>query len=211
MISALILFPMSSLMRLLTIIFISVLNLLSAQAMAQQDGGFSQMKPLPADAMDDGAPISLTPDGPAVIQLDSDAASVIVGNPAQATAVLENPRLIMLVPQQPGATKIIALDRNGKTLLNRRVLVGGSRSNFIRVNKVCNQASGANCRNVAMYYCPDRCYETTIAQPGGEAVNASGDNAVAVEGASIPGAPAGAVYDDNGDTGDVSADESTGR
>lgn len=198
-------------MRVLTLVFVSVLNLLALSPAFAQDGGFAQMKPLPADAMDDGAPINLSPDGPAVIQLDSDAASVIVGNPAQASAVLENPRLIMVVPQQPGTTKIIALDRNGKTLLNRRILVGGSRSNFIRVNKMCNQASGANCRNVAMYYCPDRCYETTVVQPGSETVNPSGDNATAVENASVPGAPSGMTQDSGVDGGDMGGDENTGQ
>jgi hypothetical protein len=148
------------------------------------------MAPLPANAMEEGEPINLSPDGPAVIQLNEDAASVIIGNPAQATAVLENPRLIMLMPQQPGATKIIALDRNGKTLLNRHVLVGGNRSKFIRVNKVCNTASGANCHAVSMYYCPDRCYETTMPQPGETAQTASGDNAAAVDNSAVPGATA---------------------
>jgi hypothetical protein len=198
-------------MRLLALVFVSVLNLLAAAPLlAQDDGGFGRMGALPANALDDGAPITLTPDGPAVIQLDSDAASVIVGNPAQATAILENPRLIMLVPQQPGATKIIALDRNGKTLLNRRVLVGGNRDGFIRVNKVCNQASGANCRPVSMYYCPGRCYETSIAQPGAEISEPT--NPPAPENSPAPALTPPDVS--NGDTGvsaESAGDESTGQ
>ena len=195
-------------MRLLTAVFVIVLNLLAVNAsMAQQDP--QGLPALPANAMDDGAPIELSPDGPAIIKLNTDAASVIVGNPAQASAVLENPRQIILVPQQPGATKVIALDRNGNTLLSRHVLVGGNRDNFIRVNKACNKAAGQTCQAVSMYYCPDRCYETTLPQPGTAAANASGDNAKAVDNTAVPGAPSPADAN-NGDTGvtdPVSVDE----
>ncbi|MCB1537525.1 MAG: pilus assembly protein N-terminal domain-containing protein [Rhodospirillales bacterium] len=150
--------------------FLAFLPAASAQdARIADDGGYSRLKPLDAAAMDDDTPIRMTPDGPAVIQLDRDAGSVIIGNPAQASAVLENPRTIMLVPQQPGATKIIVLDRDGKTLLNRHVLVGGGRSGFIRINKPCGATTqNETCHPVAMYYCPDRCYETSVPQPGSD-------------------------------------------
>lgn len=153
--------------------------------MAQEDGGYSQLKPLPSAAMDDGEPIRMSPDGPAVIHLEEDAASLIIGNPAHATAILENPRLIMLMPQQPGATKIIALDRSGKAIFNRHVLVGGGKSGFIRINRACAVSSSAGCRPVAMYYCPDRCYETTVPASGAN-IGATGD----------AGIPAPAMYED---------------
>lgn len=178
-------------MRFFTLIFLSVLcGLLGHPATAQDDGGFSKLPALPANAMDDGAPINLSPDGPAVIRLNEDAASVIIGNPAQATAVLESPRMIMLIPQQPGATKIMALDANGKTLLNRHVLVGGGKSNFIRINRACGRSKKA-CQPVSMYYCPGRCYETTLPQPGGEAATITGDTAAPVN-IAPPSAPADA-------------------
>jgi hypothetical protein len=41
-----------------------------------------------------------------------------------------------------------------------------------------------------MFYCPDRCYETTIAQPGSAVAEPSGDNATAVDNSAVPGAPA---------------------
>lgn len=145
---------------------LAVFSVLTAMpALAQDDAGFSKLQPLPAAAMDDAAPIRMTPEGPAVIKLDEDAASVIVGNPAHATAILENPRLIMLMPQQPGATKVMALDRSGKAIFNRHVLVGGGSKGFIRINRACNSSQNADCRPVSMYYCPDRCYQTAVAQP----------------------------------------------
>ncbi len=171
-------------MRLLVLALLALLA--ATPAFAQDDGGYSQLPALKADALDDNAPIRMSPDGPAVIQLNQDAASVIVGNPAQATAILENPRLIMLMPQQPGATKIIALDKDGKALLNKHVLVGGGKSGFIRINKPCGSTTNnANCRPVAMYYCPDRCYETSVPQPGSDVPDAA-----PAAPAPVPAAPA---------------------
>jgi len=166
-------------MRFSIFIFAIIINALIAYpSLAQQDGGFSKLDPLPAAAMDDGAPIRMSPDGPAVIQLNEDAASLIVGNPAHATAILENPRLIMLVPQQPGATRVMALDRTGKAIFSRHVLVGGGKSGFIRINRACANSDAAGCQPVAMFYCPDRCYETNV-PAAGASVQATGDAGVA--------------------------------
>lgn len=176
-------------MRIFGLIFLFVISMLPVQALAQNDGGFSKLEPLPAAALDDGAPIRMTPEGPAVIQLDQDAASLIVGNPAHATAVLENPRLIMLIPQQPGATKVMALDRSGKAIFNRHVLVGGGKSQFLRINRACVNASTAGCRPVAMYYCPDRCYETTVAGAGAPTGDAAIPAPMGASGASSADVP----------------------
>ncbi|HEY8962990.1 MAG TPA: pilus assembly protein N-terminal domain-containing protein [Alphaproteobacteria bacterium] len=126
------------------------------------------LPPMDAKALDDGAPIRLSPDGPAVIQLDRDAATVIIGNPNYASAVMENPRMIMLMPGQPGATKIIALDREGKSILNRHVLVGSNKSDFMRINRVCALGT-ETCMAQSVYYCPDgdKCYEAAPSQSGG--------------------------------------------
>lgn len=165
-------------MRFSFFAFLFIINILSATVFAQDDGGFSKLAPLPPTAMDDGAPIRMTPEGPAVIQLEEDATSLIVGNPTHATAILESPRQIILIPQQPGATKIMALDKSGKAILSRHVLVGGGKSGFIRINRACANATAAGCQPVAMYYCPDRCYQTNVPEPGA-AVSATGDAAVA--------------------------------
>jgi len=129
-------------------------------------GSLENLPPMDARALDDGAPIRLSPDGPAVINLDRDAGTVIVGNPNHATAVMENPRMIMLMPGAPGATKIIALDREGKSILNRHVLVGSGKKDFMRINRVC-ALGGDGCMPQSVYYCPDKCYETTVNTSGG--------------------------------------------
>lgn len=134
----------------------------------------NSMPALPSNALDENAPINLTPDGPAVVKLDEDAASVIVGNPAHATALLENPRLLMLMPGMPGATKVMALNRQGKAILNRHVFVGAGKSGFKRISRVCSTSDSGNCAPVSMYYCPDKCYETTINETSAT-IGATGD------------------------------------
>lgn len=162
-------------MRLFGLVLVFIISTLSMPVLAQDDGGYAKLAPLPASALDDGAPIKMSPDGPAIIQLDEDASSLIIGNPAHATAVLENPRQIVLIPQAPGATKIIALNRAGKPILSRHVLVGGGKSGFIRINRACANSSAAGCQPVAMYYCPDRCYQTSTPASGGTVAPSSAD------------------------------------
>lgn len=145
-----------------------------AQSGAMPQDTLDKLSTLKAEAMDEAEPIRLSPDGPAIIKLNEDAGSVVIGNPAHATALLENPRMMMLVPQAPGATKVMVLNREGKAILNRHVLVGTGRSGFMRVNRVCALSSGGQCAPVSMYYCPDKCYETSVPESGAGLSGASG-------------------------------------
>lgn len=172
---------------------------LAAPAYAQNaDMTMPNLPPLDAKAMDNEAPINLSPDGPAVIKLNEDAASVIIGNPAHATAMLENPRLIMLMPAQPGATKIMALDKQGKAIFSRHVLVGGTKAGFLRINRICGTAGGETCKPVSMYYCPDKCYETAIqtATPTGTAAGDTSNPAPDAPAAPAPENPAADAIDE---------------
>ncbi len=159
-------------MRLFGLIalFLSVLFFAGHDAVAQA----TDLPPMPESAMQDDEPIRLTPDGPAVIRLNEDATSVIIGNPNHATALLENPRLLMLMPSQPGATKVMALNREGKAILNRHVLVGTGKAGFKRISRVCTTSTSGTCVPVSMYYCPGKCYETAVTQAG-VATGATGD------------------------------------
>lgn len=153
------------------IICMSLCVLCASVSYAQVEGptytDYSQMPPMDAALLDDGAPINLEADGPAVIRLGEDASTVIVGNNAHANAMLENPRLIMLMPQQPGTTKIMALDSKGKAILNRRVFVGGGTPRTLRVSKPCHLSKNPEkCQASSMYYCEagGRCFKTAEAQ-----------------------------------------------
>jgi len=142
-------------------------------ATAQEAEVFTGSMPaLDASQMDDTTPVEgpirITPDGPAIIRFSEDAGSVIVGNPAHASAVLESPRQIMLMPGAPGATKVIALNREGKTIFNRSVVVGGGSGEYMRINRNCMMAGEMPCAPASIYYCPDRCYETSLNAGTGE-------------------------------------------
>lgn len=160
------------------VLALAAATLLSAHQISAQEAAppadALAMPALAADAMGDDAPINLSPDGPAVVKLDEDATSIIIGNPAHASALLENPRLLMLVPGQPGATKVMALNRQGKAIFNRHVLVGAGKSGFKRISRVCATSDSGTCAPVSMYYCPDKCYETAVTQTAGSA-GATGD------------------------------------
>jgi Flp pilus assembly secretin CpaC len=110
----------------------------------------------------DDTPISLTPDGPAVIQFNEDVVNVIVGNPLHAKALIKNPRLLLLMPVQSGTTKLIVFNRAGKMLLNKRVLVNASRDGFKRITRLCSNSKVNTCQPVSMYYCPDKCYQSVL-------------------------------------------------
>lgn len=151
---------------------------LAAQAGDRPPAGLS-LPPMPEAAMADDAPIRISPDGPAVIKLDEDAGSIIIGNPEHATALLESPRLLMLMPAQPGATKIMVLNRDGKTILDRHVVVSSGRPGFKRISRVCATSQASGCQPVSVYYCPDRCYETAVPEEGA-ALAPTGDVGVPV-------------------------------
>jgi hypothetical protein len=177
------------------------LSLSFAPLLAQDDTGFASLPALPAASFDADAPIRLSPDGPAVIKLNEDATSVIVGNPAHATALLETPRLLMLMPAQPGTTKLMILNREGKTILNKHVLVGGSKAGFKRITRVCAAGKSTDCKPVSAYYCPDKCYESAIPEAGVD-TTATGD--LASPPVQAAPAPEGLVVDDAPNPDDAS-------
>lgn len=151
-------------LRLWILSFVLIATTAIMPAWAQDADALAKtMPPLSVEKMEAHVgPIRVSPDGPAIIRLDEDAGSVIVGNPTHASAVLESPRTVLLMPGAPGATKIIALNRQGKTILDRSVVVGGGSSEYMRVSRNCALAGDAACAPASVYYCPDRCYETSI-------------------------------------------------
>ena len=102
--------------------------------------------------------IRLTPDKSEIVRLESDAASVIVTNPEHAVVQLESPRLLLVMPRQPGTTAFTVLDKNGKVVMQRNIIVSAAQPRYVRVRRVCGQQD-QNCVPSAYYYCPDGCYE----------------------------------------------------
>lgn len=114
--------------------------------------------------------LRLTPDRSEIIRLQEDAASVVVTNPAHAQVMMETPRLLLVMPRQPGSTSLFVLDAQGKTILERDILVSASTQPYVRIRKAC-AANDQSCQANSYYYCPDGCYEVTTV-PGDQANNA---------------------------------------
>lgn len=109
--------------------------------------------------------LRLTPDKSELVRLDRNAISVIVGNPAHLSVLLDTPNTLVLVPRVPGATYFTVLDAAGDVVMQRHVIVGSPKKNYVRVRRSC--ANGAEgCRATSVYFCPDICHEIDTPQIG---------------------------------------------
>lgn len=106
--------------------------------------------------------LRLTPDKSEIVRLDQDAYSLIVGNPAHLNVLMDNPRMLVLVGRQPGATHFTALNRDGKVVMQRHVIVAGPHEEYVRIRRRCNVTGVGECNSVSVYYCPDMCHEVQI-------------------------------------------------
>lgn len=109
--------------------------------------------------------LRLTPDKTEMVTLDGEAQSIIIGNPDHASVLLENPRTLLVVPRQPGATYFSVIDKEGKVLMQRHVVVAAPKQKYVRIRRSCatgGSASNRNCAPLTVYYCPDMCHEVSI-------------------------------------------------
>ncbi len=154
---------------LLWIMSITLMLLIPAAAGAQ-DSGSTAPQALAGDAVVDTADtapeyelspeedthpmIRLTPEKSEIIRLDEEARSIIVGNPVNLSVLMDNTKTLILVPQVPGATHFTILDKSGKVIMQRHVIVASAKEQYLRVRRTCAMAGGA-CEQTSVYYCPD--------------------------------------------------------
>lgn len=123
-------------------------------------------------------PIRLSADKTEMVRLDEDANSVIIGNPAHLNVMLDNSRLLLLAAREPGATQFTVLNRAGKIIMQRHVIVSGPQEKYIRVRRSCiNGRSG--CQPTTVYYCPGVCHDVRVL---------AGQNTMDAQSASVPSA-----------------------
>lgn len=133
----------------------------------------SDVEPLPVDASivetQELPPLRISPDKPEIIQLDRDAINVLVGSDETLRAVPDTNRTIVLIPKKPGATYFRATDAEGKTIMQRHVIVGAPDkiSQYLRIRRAC-AGDDTQCKEFSVYYCPDMCHEVNVVQ--GESV-----------------------------------------
>lgn len=104
--------------------------------------------------------LSITSDKSELVRLDSDAASIVVGNPDHLGVLMDNRRLLILVPRAPGATYMTVLNSAGEVIMQRHVIVGTPKADYIRIRRSC--AGQKNCQETSVYYCPGMCHPVGI-------------------------------------------------
>jgi len=68
-----------------------------------------------------------------MLRLERSAAEIVVGNPSIADVAVQSSKVIVLTGKSYGETNLIVLDSQGKTLINRRVVVQEPREGYVTV------------------------------------------------------------------------------
>jgi len=128
------------------------------------------------------APLRITPDKPEIVTLSREAANVLVGSDEHLRAIPDTNRTIILIPKKPGATYFKALDANGNTIMQRHVIIGAAKSEYIRIRRAC--ANGEDgCKQYSLFYCPDACHEVEVMQ---DEKNLGADQPAPTETSNVP-------------------------
>lgn len=109
-------------------------------------------------------PLRISPDQPTVLQLDRDAINILVGSNKNLRVVPDTNRTLVLIPKQPGSTYFRALDAEGKVVMQRHVIIGAPKNDYIRIRRACVNSGDKGCREYSVYYCPDMCHEVSVTQ-----------------------------------------------
>lgn len=103
-------------------------------------------------------PLRLTPDKSELLRLEEEASTILVGNPAHLSVLAESSKLLVFIPRQAGATHVTVLDSQGKTIMQRHVIVASPKQKYLRIRKSCAGSDDESCRQTQVYYCPDMCH-----------------------------------------------------
>jgi len=93
----------------------------------------------PAFADNADGPLRLVLDQAKLVKLPERIATIVIGNPLIADASLQPGGLMVMTGKGYGTTNLIALDRKGNVLLERRVQVNGPALNTVVVYKGINR------------------------------------------------------------------------
>ena len=119
-------------------------------------------------------PLRLTPDKPAVVNLNKPATNIVVPNKDHAVIRPDTRRTLIIQPRQPGATFFRALDKKGNIIMQRHIFVGAPKQDYVRIHRSCG-AEASGCKKESTYYCPGRCYTINVEQPGSGGDSGGGD------------------------------------
>lgn len=101
--------------------------------------------------------IEMVTDRPMVLKVDKDVSNILIGNDLYLNILPDSRRTLILMPVQPGATFFRAIDSDGNTIIEKRVIVAAKKRNYIRVKQACSEDDEL-CSFQSIYYCPDMCH-----------------------------------------------------
>lgn len=149
--------------------------------------------PLVADAAGSGDQIDVVVDQAKLIKLPERVATLVVGNPLIADVTLQAGGMMVVTGKGYGATNFIALDREGKVLVDRVIQVEGPTDNLVTVYRGIDRET---------YSCTPICqrritlgdgagyFSATLEQAGTLSTQASGNATTAAANSAAPGAAA---------------------
>ncbi len=111
--------------------------------------------------------INLTPNESKIIHLNKNASSVVIANPVHASVFLDTPQIVVIVPGTPGATSFTVLDKDGRPIIKRDIVVSERKNKYVRIQRVCTDAVD-DCVPSSVYFCPDGCHQVFTASPDSE-------------------------------------------
>lgn len=114
--------------------------------------------------------LRISQDKSEMIKLEREAASVIVGNPAHISVLLDTPDTLVVVPRGAGASHFSVIGKDGSLIMQRHVIVGGPKEQYIRIRRSC-AGNTAGCQATSVYFCPDMCHEV---RENGDSSSSSG-------------------------------------
>ncbi|MGH1457113.1 MAG: pilus assembly protein N-terminal domain-containing protein [Alphaproteobacteria bacterium] len=100
--------------------------------------------------------VNLTPDKSELIHIEEEIGSIIIGSPAHINVLADSAHTLVIVPRKPGATHFSVLDKKGKILMQRHVIVAAPTEDYLRVKRTCTDK---DCEDTSIYYCPDMCHQ----------------------------------------------------
>jgi hypothetical protein len=118
---------------------------------------------LPVTDAEESDAIKITSDKPEIVRLDRQAVNVIVGSHETLRIAPDTNQTLVLIPKKPGSTYFKALDVNGKIIMQRHVIVGVAKKDYVRIRRTC-AAGDSNCVQFSVYYCPDMCHEVSVTE-----------------------------------------------
>jgi hypothetical protein len=99
------------------------------------------------------ATFAVTIDQSARVSLSAPARDVLVGNPSVADVTLLSPTSLAVLGRSYGVTNLVVIDKNGRTILERQIVVSApdeNRVSMFRGPNVWNYACSPRCERTPM-------------------------------------------------------------